>query len=497
MTYRFPVKSIRQLLEASHGADAPQVTVNGWVRTVRTQKQRAFVQVADGSNPQGIQAVVSDPEMVKGLSTGASVRLQGSLVKSIGGNQAMELKASAITLLGASDPEKYPLHKAKLPLEHLRDHFHLRSRTRTFTAMWKLRNSAMQGFHEFFQSNDFIHVNTPIFTTNDCEGAGESFRVVTPESLANQTTSTGTLKKQQQQLQQSKKDEFFDLPVNLTVSSQLHLEAMNAALPRVYTMGPAFRAEKSLSTRHLAEFWMLEAEAAFLTNLDDLLNLIEASVKATTSRVVAANADDLSVLAALPLATTGTSSHRTKEETQKLILSLSEAGPAFHRITYTEAIKILQSCGKTWTHPIDSWGASLQSEHERYLAEEFFKAPVFVTDYPASEKPFYMLDSADSEGSRGIHGGPTVACVDLLVPGIGEVAGGSLREHRLDGIQRKIQEKKMDMKGLDWYMDLRRYGAVPHGGFGLGVERYLMALSGMGNVRDVIPMPRWFGHCKY
>ncbi|KAI8609194.1 asparaginyl-tRNA synthetase [Chytriomyces sp. MP71] len=469
MTYRFPVRTIKEVLSSLSSSTAGErVSVHGWVRTVRTQKQLAFVQVSDGSCANGIQAV-TNPEAVKGLSTGASVRLEGTLVASPGGNQRTELKVDSVHLLGSAEPERYPLHKARLPLAHLRDNMHLRTRTRTFTAMWRMRSTALRGFHSFFEKNDFVHVNTPIITSNDCEGAGESFRPA-PVPV------------------------FFGAPANLTVSSQLHLEAVNAALPRVYTMSPAFRAEKSLSTRHLAEFWMLEAEAAFITSLEDLMDLIEASIKDTTTYLTQTCAEDLAVLASLPLSTTGAiNANRSKEATETLIVSLSESAPRFHRITYTEALCILQAANKQWMHPVSTWGCSLQSEHERYLADAHFQAPVFVTDYPVSQKPFYMLDSVDSS----LHGGPTVACVDLLVPGIGEVVGGSLREHRMEGLERKMREKNIESAGLEWYLDLRRYGTVPHGGFGLGFERYLMAVSGMGNVRDVIPMPRWFGHCKH
>ncbi|KAJ3069835.1 hypothetical protein HDU98_007093 [Podochytrium sp. JEL0797] len=491
--YQFPVKSIRDILSAwSTNPISDRVAVHGWVRTVRMQKQIAFVLVADGSCSQGVQAVVTDPALVKRISTGASVRLEGALVNSIGGNQKTELKVDSVTLLGAADPEKYPLHKAKLPLEHLRENAHLRSRTRTFTAMWKLRNSTMQGFHNFFQNQDFTHINTPILTSNDCEGAGESFRVLSPESLTSHTTPPPTTTKNPP----PPPIEFFNTPSNPTVSSQLHLESFNAALPRVYTISPAFRAEKSLSTRHLAEFWMLEAEAAFLTDLDQLLDLIEASITSTTDHVVKHSREDLDALMAFQ-DMNKKAGNNTAPPIQNMLDMLGTTGKPFDRITYTEALQILQGTKRKWVHPVDKWGCALQSEHERFLAEECFKAPVFVTDYPASVKPFYMLDSKDSGGERGVHGGETVACVDLLVPGIGEVVGGSLREHSLEGIERKIKEKGLTLEGLEWYLDLRRFGTVPHGGYGLGVERYLMAVSGMSNVRDVIPMPRWYGHCAY
>ncbi|ORY44492.1 asparaginyl-tRNA synthetase [Rhizoclosmatium globosum] len=498
MSYKFPVRSIRDVLAAfTAKPSSDRVAVHGWVRTVRMQKQVAFVLVADGSCAQGVQAVVTDPSLVKRISTGASVRLEGALVNSIGGNQKTELKVDNVTLLGAADPEQYPLHKAKLPLEHLRENLHLRTRTRTFTAMCKVRNAAFQGFHHFFQNQDFIHVNTPILTSNDCEGAGESFRVLSPESL----TSYSTPPKQQPNNNNQQPHEFFGNPSNLTVSSQLHLESLNAALPRVYTLSPTFRAEKSLSTRHLAEFWMLEAEAAFITDLGQLMDLIEASIRGATDFLVKQSAEDLEVLKGFQdmnrKSSVGAGGGERGLPVNEALEMLGSGGKAFHRVSYTDALVILQKSGKSWVHPVDRWGVSLQSEHERFLAEEWFKGPVFVTDYPSEVKPFYMLDSRDSEGDRGVHGGETVACVDLLVPGIGEVVGGSLREHRLDRLEEKIREKGLGLEGLEWYLDLRRFGTVPHGGYGLGLERYLMAVSGLTNVRDVIPMPRWFGHCKY
>ncbi|KAI9333462.1 hypothetical protein BDR26DRAFT_909022 [Obelidium mucronatum] len=456
--YRFPVKSIKETLAAFAATPSNErVVVHGWVRTVRTQKQLAFCS-------QGVQAVVTDPGLVKRISTGASVRLEGALVKYITEIIKKEEEKRGgfdccygLDLLFLCRIQKYPLHKAKLPLEHLRDNFHLRTRTRTFTAIWKLRNATMQGFHNFFQVRERS-------SSNDCEGAGESFRVLSSESLASYSNPPLPPSKNlnnhhhhhhTSKQQQQPPFEFFNSPSNLTVSSQLHLEALNAALPR-------------LSTRHLAEFWMLEAEAAFITDLDQLLDLIEASIKSTTDFVESTCTDDLHAM-------------------------LKSTAKPFERITYTEALGILQRVNRSWVHPVDKWGVSLQSEHERFLAEEYFKKPVFVTDYPAQVKPFYMLDSVKQESLEGT----TVACVDLLVPGIGEVVGGSLREHSLEGIERKIKEKGLGLEGLEWYLDLRRFGSVPHGGFGLGVERYLMAISGMANVKDVVPMPRWFGHCQY
>ncbi|KAJ3135393.1 hypothetical protein HK100_002755 [Physocladia obscura] len=496
---QFPVLSIREVLQRWTGG-SERVAVHGWVRTVRQQKQVAFVVVADGSNTAGIQAVVN-PDLVGSLATGTSVRLEGALVRSIGANQSVELKVDTVTLLGDANPENYPLHKAKLPLEHLRDNIHLRSRTRTFTSMWKLRNATFQGFHSFFQKHDFIHINTPIITSSDCEGAGEAFRVFDPESFKSQTEITAPSTQQHEQQQQSTSKEFFTTPANLTVSSQLHLEAIAAALPRVYTISPAFRAEKSLSTRHLAEFWMLEAECAFFTDLGQVMDLVEAGVRAATTYVRDTCTEDLDIVSQLS-ANGGSGGKNSNGNggviTKNVVEMMAQGGNPFHRITYTEALRILQqfSKKKKWQYSVDKWGCSLQSEHERFLADEYFKGPVFVTDYPAEVKPFYMLDSSDCLGNRGEHGGKTVACVDLLVPGIGELVGGSLREHSLEKIEEKIKEKGLSLQGLEWYLDLRRFGSVPHGGFGLGMERYLMTITGMSNIKDVIPIPRWYGHCS-
>ncbi|KAJ3384887.1 asparaginyl-tRNA synthetase [Entophlyctis sp. JEL0112] len=494
--YLFPVRTVSQILRGySEGLISSHVTVNGWVRTVRLQKQLAFAVVSDGSTPQGIQAVFSDPELAKGLSTGASVRLEGELVKSIGSAQSTELKVAKVTHLGSSDAEKYPLHKAKLPLEHLRNNMHLRTRTRTFAAMWKVRSAVFQGFHDFMKAQEFTHVTTPVLTSNDCEGAGEAFRVVTPDAIEKNLSARES---------RSQFDhEFFSAPTSLTVSAQLHLEALCAGLPRVYTMSPNFRAEHSLSTRHLAEFWMLEAEASFVDNLDTVMDLIEASIRDVTTAVVNSCEEELLTIRNALAATKKESESSSRWKIEDTVKMLSRGAPPFHRVTYTDALQILRRASlsgvKTWEHPVDEWGCALQSEHERYLAEEHFKGPVFVTDYPSSIKPFYMLESRMDPKStdRGIHQGDTVACVDLLVPGIGEVVGGSLREHRYDSVSSQITQRGLSSEQLEWYLDLRRFGSVPHGGYGLGIERYLMGITGMSNVKDVMPMPRWYGNCQF
>ncbi|KAI9361634.1 hypothetical protein DFJ73DRAFT_29240 [Zopfochytrium polystomum] len=502
--------TIRQvLLGASKTAAATTATkgrappvpavVHGWVRTVRVQKSVAFVEVADGSTSTGLQAVMP-PGLAKDLSTGSSIKLHGNLVTSIGANQKSELKVTSIEVLGSSDAESYPLHKARLPLDHLRQFPHFRSRAKTFGAIWRVRNAATLGFHQYFQENGFLHVHPPVLTSNDCEGAGEVFRVFSEEAFqelvredSNHPECADSPLREAADIaaveSSRSRKEFFHTPSYLTVSTQLHLEAMASSLGRVYALSPTFRAEKSLSTRHLAEFWMLEAEASFISNVDQLARIVEHSLKAATSKVLNDCEEDLSLLAKLA----SSEIPGTAVDVLERLKRLSES--SFACLSYTDAISALERSGRHWQYPV-KWGHPLQSEHEKYLAEVYVKGPVFVTHYPSAIKPFYMRESRFSDEKLRLgEGSMTVECFDLLVPGIGELVGGSLREEQLDRLEKRMAEHNVDTSALRWYLDLRRYGSVPHGGFGIGFERYLAYMTGVANIRDLIPYPRWYGHC--
>lgn len=446
--------------------------MHGWVKSVRRQKNVTFAVINDGSCAAGLQTVLHNSQL-KGLTNGASIRVFGSLVDSRGGGQTKELQVDSIDVLGECDPEMYPIQKQALPVDYLRDHAHLRARTDTSAAILRLRDSLMKALHRFYEKHDFCYVHTPILTSSDCEGAGETFRVTSsfcPSSDAPDSPS---------ELPDAQSAEFFSKPAYLTVSSQLHLEALASSLARVYTLSPCFRAERSQTNRHLAEFWMLEAEWAWTCNTNDVCNLVEASIK---DALVFGNSEEgeRRVLAK------GVSGYEER------LRSLEDArGPKpWARMTYTEAIVELakySASAASKAHPFQfepSWGRTLQSEHERWLSEVLIKGPVFVTDYPSTLKPFYMRSNDD---------GRTVACFDLLVPHVGELAGGSLREERLDPLRSRMTALGLDTKGEEygWYLDLRRFGPAPHGGFGLGFERLVSWVSAIENVRECISMPRW------
>ncbi|KAI0374848.1 asparaginyl-tRNA synthetase [Pilatotrama ljubarskyi] len=472
--------TIRQLL-ASPPPSAAELQVNGWVKSIRRQKKVAFAVISDGSSEPGLQAVFTDVTLAKHLTNGASVRLRGTLTDSPGAGQAKELQVSEAEVLGGCDPETYPMQKQALTVEYLRDHCHLRARTRELGAMLRLRDSTTRSIHDYFhpQNNGFVHVHTPIITSNDCEGAGETFRVVPSSDIAAApSTSTSTSPSTSSPAAPS---EYFNHPAYLTVSSQLHLEAVAAAISRVYTLSPCFRAERSQTSRHLAEFWMLEAEWAFTSSVDDLCAVVEGALR--------------HVLQA----------HRTSPEIDTLwrgkgvdgdkrqeLFALADAERPWARMTYTEAVKLLEEhhakTGGAFVFAPE-WGKGLQSEHERWLAEEHVRGPVFVTDYPASLKPFYMR----ANGGASDVPGATVACFDLLVPGVGELVGGSLREERLDRLEAAIERHGLNRADYEWYLDLRKYGGAPHGGFGLGFERLISWISGIESVRECIAMPRWAG----
>ncbi|KAI0254616.1 asparaginyl-tRNA synthetase [Lactifluus subvellereus] len=445
-------RTIRQVLVSKPGQETIQV--HGWIKSVRLQKRIAFAMIHDGTTSKSLQVVFQNPAYAKTLTNGTSVRLTGVLASSPGPGQDNEFLADSVEVLGACDPETYPIQKQALTTEYLRDHAHLRIRTDVHGAVLRLRNGVMRSLSEFFQSNDFIYVHTPIITSNDAEGAGEAFRVApVPSLLAGRDAAT-------------QDTEFFNKPSYLTVSSQLHLEVLSNAVARVWTLSPCFRAERSQTSRHLAEFWMLEAEWAFVRSINDLCDVAEASIK----HVLRLNSPDRDLL--------------QKEINSSWAPTAATASKApWARITYTDAIHELKKSGAHFEFA-PSWGAALQSEHERWLADSFARGPIFVTDYPSAIKPFYMRQNGD---------GKTVACFDLLVPHVGELVGGSLREERPTLLGAAIKRQGLDEEAYRWYTELRKFGGAPHGGYGMGFERLISWLGGIENVRECIPMPRWSG----
>ncbi|TRU20487.1 MAG: asparagine--tRNA ligase [Microcystis aeruginosa Ma_QC_B_20070730_S2] len=436
------------------GQPDQSVTVQGWVRTKRELKEFTFLEVNDGSSLANLQVILEPTlpdyeNVLKTISTGAAIAVSGNLVPSPGKGQNIELKAAEITLYGDCPPE-YPLQKKRHSFEFLRTIAHLRSRTNTLGAVMRVRNACATAIHTFFQEKGFIWVHTPIITANDCEGAGELFTVTSldlkkPANFA---------------------EDFFGKRAYLTVSGQLQAEVMAMALSNVYTFGPTFRAENSNTSRHLAEFWMVEPEMAFC-DLEGDQDLAEAFLKYIFKFVLENCPEDLQFF---------------NERIDKTVLSTAEniVNSEFGRITYSEAIELLEKADRQFEFPVE-WGVDLQSEHERYLAEELFKKPVIVTNYPKTIKAFYMrLDDNNK----------TVSAMDILAPKIGEIIGGSQREERLDVLIQRMQEQGMNPDDLWWYLDLRRYGSVPHAGFGLGFERLVQFMTGMTNIRDVIPFPR-------
>ena len=450
--------------------------VQGWVRTFRANR---FVALNDGSTQDNLQCVIDfesiDESLLKQINTGAALRLEGTLVKSQGGGQKVELKVEKVVLLGVSDPEKYPIQPKKHSLEFLREKAHLRVRTSTFSAIMRVRSELSFAVHEFFQQEGFFHVHTPIITGSDAEGAGEMFRVSTLDLKNPPLTKTGDI---------DYKSDFFGKETNLTVSGQLEAEAYAMGLGEVYTFGPTFRAENSNTTRHLAEFWMIEPEMAFY-DLNDNMNLAEKFIKSVLKKVVSRCKKDLIFL----------DERYSKEENSKPLIERSPmgllekinfvVGNEFKRVSYSEAYEILRNSKsnkkKKFQFPINEWGVDLQSEHERFLVEKHFNCPVILFDYPAEIKAFYMRRNDDNK---------TVRAMDILFPGIGEIVGGSQREERLEVLEKRIKEMEIDKEELWWYLDLRRFGSVPHSGFGLGFERLVQFTTGMNNIRDVIPFPR-------
>src|SRR3990167_8454160 len=453
---------IKEILQSKH-AIGKTVTVCGWVRTLRDQKSFAFLEINDGSSLANLQIVVDGAmsdyaEIVRLATTGASISATGKLVESPGKNQAFELKAETIRVLGACPVDKYPLQKKRHSFEFLRSLAHLRPRTNTQGAVLRVRNALSFATHLFFQQQGFLYVHTPILTASDCEGAGEQFLVT--------TLDMNKLPKLPDQSVDFSKD-FFQKPAYLTVSGQLNAEILALALSDVYTFGPTFRAENSNTSRHLAEFWMIEPEMAFADLADDM-DCAESFLKFVVQYVLTHCQEDLAFFDAFV----------EKGLIQRLELVVKEP---FARMTYTDAITVLENSGKTFAFPC-SWGCDLQSEHERYLAEEYCKKPVILTNYPKEIKAFYMRINEDQK---------TVAAMDILVPKIGELIGGSQREERLDVLKEKIEVCGLNPEDYWWYLQLREYGTVPHAGFGAGFERLIQFVTGMENIRDVIPFPRF------
>lgn len=453
-----------------------KVELQGWVKTFRANR---FIALNDGSCIDNLQCVVDfetmEEHLLKRITTGAAVSLSGNLVESQGKGQKVEIQVEHIEILGDSDPEKYPIQPKKHSLEFLREKAHLRIRTSTFAAVMRIRSRLSFAVHQFFQEKGFNYVNTPIITGSDAEGAGEMFRVSTLDPKAPAKDENGEI---------NYKEDFFGKETNLTVSGQLEAETYALGLGDVYTFGPTFRAENSNTTRHLAEFWMIEPEMAFY-DLTDNMNLAEDFITSVLREVLKSCEKDLAFLDKR-----FQDEEKTKPQAQRSEMGLLEKinfviDNKFKRVSYTEAIEILKNSKpnkkKKFKFPINEWGVDLQSEHERFLVEKHFKCPVILYDYPAKIKAFYMRMNEDKE---------TVRAMDILFPGIGEIVGGSQREERLDVLEERIKELNIDASELWWYLDLRRFGSVPHSGFGLGFERLVQFTTGMGNIRDVIPFPR-------
>lgn len=460
------------------------VEVRGWVRTKRESKgDFAFLEVNDGSCLANLQVVVDAQipdyhQMIKQVTTGASVAVTGEVVASPGKGQRVEVRASTLQVLGTADPAKYPLQKKGHSFEFLREKAHLRPRTNTFGAMARVRNALCYAIHRFFQERGFLYVNTPIITTSDCEGAGQIFQVTTLDlaklaALGNQRATAASMAEAASGSVVDYSQDFFGKKAGLTVSGQLEAEVFACAVGDVYTFGPTFRAENSNTTRHLAEFWMVEPEMPFY-ELEDNMRLAEEFVRTIIREVMERCPDDL-----------GFFNERIEPGLLDTLRNIVEHD--FMRLTYSEAIDILQRSGETFEFPV-VWGHDLQSEHERFLTEQHFRQPVILTDYPRAIKPFYMRCNDD---------GRTVRAMDVLVPRIGEIIGGSQREERHDVLLDRMRECGLNPDDYWWYLELREYGTVPHAGFGLGLERTLQLITGMPNIRDCIPFPRVPKHAEF
>ncbi|MCW2261269.1 MULTISPECIES: asparagine--tRNA ligase [Sphingobacterium] len=469
---------IKELLNATEFGH--EVIVKGWVKTFRNNQ---FIAINDGSSIHNIQAVVdfeNTPDaLLKRITTGAALRVKGNLIESQGKGQKVEIKVNELTILGDSDAEKYPLQPKKHSLEFLREIAHLRFRTTTFNAVFKVRNALAFAVHKFFNDKDFVYMHTPIITGSDAEGAGEMFRVTSLDLNNIPRTENGDI---------DFKEDFFGKSTNLTVSGQLEGELAAMALGNIYTFGPTFRAENSNTTRHLAEFWMIEPEMAFY-ELEDNMDLAEDLLKYVIKYALDTCPEEIEFLKTRLL-----EEEKNKPTTERAELNLIDKltfvlNNDFERVTYTEAIDILKRSKpnqkKQFKYLIDEWGADLQSEHERYLVEKHYKKPVILIDYPAEIKSFYMKQNdVDANGHK------TVRAMDILFPGIGEMVGGSQREENLDKLLSRMAEVNIPAEEMEWFLDTRRYGSAPHSGFGLGFERLVLFVTGMTNIRDVIPFPR-------
>ncbi|MFW5994469.1 MAG: asparagine--tRNA ligase [Spirochaetia bacterium] len=449
------------------------VEVRGWVRTRRTTKNIGFLEVNDGSRLSSLQVVLEETTSVLTsdgadadsiLTTGASVRVRGTIRESPGGKQAVELGALSVEVLGAAPAESYPLQKKRHSFEFLRDIAHLRPRTNTFGATTRVRNAVSREIHTWFWNRDFCWIHTPVITGIDAEGAGNLFRATTIDPADPPRNEDGSI---------DYREDFFERPAYLAVTGQLNVEAFACSIERAYTFGPTFRAENSNTTRHLAEFWMVEPEMAFC-DLDCNADIAERFLKGVIGRLLETSREDVEFF-----------DLRIKNGLLDMLNSVVEQ--PFERLPYAKAIELLERSGRSFEFRPE-WGSDLQSEHERYLTEEAIGRPVVVTDYPKEIKAFYMKQNDD---------GSTVRAMDVLVPGLGEIIGGSERESDLEKLERRMHELGMDIEAYHWYLDLRRYGSVPHSGFGLGLERFLMYVTGMQNIRDVIPFPRTPGNLRF
>ena len=439
-----------------------EISIKGWVRTRRDSKDFSFLEMNDGTCLANIQCIadanVPGYESIAKMNTGAAVGVRGRLVESPGAGQAWEIQVTSLELIGEA-PSDYPLQKKGHSAEFLREISHLRPRANLYGAVFRMRSRLAQAVHRFFEEHDFTYVHTPILTSSDCEGAGEMFRVTTHDASEAKAASY--------------EEDFFGKATYLTVSGQLEGEAFATALSNIYTFGPTFRAENSHTTRHASEFWMIEPEMAFC-DLEENMNLAETFVKYLVRNALENHQGDLDIFAKFV----------DKGLLERLRFVLERP---FVRVSYTEAVEILLASGKTFEYPVE-WGANLQSEHERYLTEEHFKSPTTVYNYPKSVKPFYMRTNED---------GKTVTAMDVLVPGIGEIIGGAQREERLDILEANMKAHDLSTEDYWWYLDLRKYGTCPHAGFGMGFERMLMFITGMKNIRDVIPFARTPGSCEF
>ncbi|XP_075054720.1 asparaginyl-tRNA synthetase [Mixophyes fleayi] len=449
--------SVREALSKVHGS-TKDIKIQGWVRSVRAQKEVLFLHLNDGSSLENLQVVAEPSLKNSAISFGSSVEVRGTLVNSVGKMQKVELKAEEIRVIGECDTKDFPFKiKEHHPPEYMRQFPHLRCRTNAFGSLLRIRSEATAAIHQYFRDNGYVHIHTPIITSNDCEGAGELFQV----EASNRDTAPGG------------DGEFFGAPAFLTVSGQLHLEVMSGGLSKVFTFGPTFRAENSQSRRHLAEFYMVEAEVSFTENLEDIMQVMENLFKSATTSLLSKCPDDMNLF--FKYVSLGQEGRLDRLITKKFIV-----------MSYTEAIEILKKVTDSFKHKTE-WGCDLQTEHEKYLVKHCGDVPVFVVNYPFDLKPFYTRDNEDSPRH-------TAAAVDLLVPGIGELFGGSLREERLPILQSRLETRGL-ADTYQWYLDLRKYGSVPHGGFGMGFERFLQCILGVDNIKDVIPFPRFPYSC--